>query len=117
MSLPIMSTSEAERIAWMAGIWEEAAAFCAAARDGVDFASLTESTARQEGAFDMADHLTATFKQMAESARRREFLAEFPTLAEMRLREALIRIRNHCADNDSENWIWRTANQAITAAL
>jgi hypothetical protein len=30
--------------------------------------------------------------------------------------EALKRIRDNCADNDHENWIWRTAQQAITAA-
>jgi len=29
------------------------------------------------------------------------------------LREALTRIREHCADNDAENWIWRTAEQAL----
>ena len=40
-----------------------------------------------------------------------------------RLREALTRIRDSCGYDDSENfnndhegWIWRTANQAITAA-
>ena len=32
-----------------------------------------------------------------------------------RLREALTRIREQCADTDHENWIWRTADQALKA--